>query len=102
MIDATRLSGAGGYEPSEIAEHLNRELSSSEFREFEALLDGSGLATEPAANCDMGVDGAAWIVEVVADGHYSFFERWSPEEGPVRDVAFQMLTLTGFDLDPVY
>lgn len=102
VIEAKRLSGAGGYEPGEIEERLSRELIPTEFRELKAVLERSRLAKEPAANCDAGADGAQWILEVVAGGNYSFFERWTPEDGPVRDVALKMLTLTGWDLEPLY
>ncbi|MEL7689113.1 hypothetical protein AAG591_00905 [Citromicrobium bathyomarinum] len=102
VIEAKRLSGEGGYEPGEIAEHLNRELTPTEFREFKALLGRSRLSNEPAAKCDAGMDGAQWILEVVAGGKYAFFERWTPEKGVVHDVALEMLTLTGWDLKPLY
>jgi|GEM_PF-1352638 len=102
VIEAKRLSGEGGYEPDKIAEHLNRELTPAEFREFKAVLRRSRLTTEPAANCDQGSDGAQWILEVVAGGKYAFYERWTPEDGAVRDVALEMLTLTGWDLEPLY
>tara|TARA_B100000678_G_scaffold155273_1_gene129744 strand:+ start:731 stop:1420 length:690 start_codon:yes stop_codon:yes gene_type:complete len=102
VIEAKRLSGAGGYEPGEIAELMNRELTRMEFREFKAVFGRSRLAEEPTANCDMGADGAQWILEVVADGKYAFYERWTPEDEAVRDVALRMLTLTGWDLEPLY
>ncbi len=102
VIEAKRLSGAGGYEPGEIAERLTRDLTEREFRKFKAAIERSGLAKEPAANCGAGLDGAQWILEVVADSEYSFFERWTPEDGAVRDVALTMLTLTGWDLEPLY
>jgi hypothetical protein len=101
-IEAKRLSGAGGYEPGEVEEHLLRDLTPAEFDGFKAMLKNAALARESAANCDAGIDGAQWVLEVIDGGKYSFFERWTPEQGAVRDVGLAMLRLTGFDLEPIY
>ncbi len=101
-IEATRLSGAGGYEPGQVEEHLRRDLTSAEFDAFTAMLKNAALSTEAAANCDNGIDGAQWVLEVIDGDKYSFFERWTPEQGSVREVGLAMLRLTGFDLEPIY
>lgn len=101
-IEATRLSGAGGYEPGQVEEHLRRDLTSAEFDAFTAVLKNAALSTEAAANCDNGIDGAQWVLEVIDGDEYSFFERWTPEQGSVREVGLAMLRLTGFDLEPIY
>jgi hypothetical protein len=101
-IDAKMLSGDGGYEPGKVTEHVSRVLTSSEWAAFKARLKRSNLQAEAAGNCDLGLDGAQWVLEVVTDGRYTFFERWSPDEGAVRDVALAMLNLTGFRLNPIY
>jgi hypothetical protein len=101
-IEAKRLSGAGGYEPGEVEEHLVRDLAPADFAAFAAMVKDGALATEAASNCDAGIDGARWVLEVIDGGKYSFFERWTPEQGGVRDVGLAMLRLTGFDLEPIY
>ena len=102
IIEAKRLSGDGGYEPGEVEERFIRDLTLAEFGAFKALLEGSALSTEPAANCDEGLDGARWVLEVIDEGQYSFFDRWTPEKGAVRDVGLAILKLSGFDLEPIY
>jgi hypothetical protein len=102
VLEAKRLSGRGGYEPGQVEETLARDLTLTESRAFRSLLEASGLSGEPAANCDAGLDGARWVLEVIDDGKYAFFDRWSPENGAVRDVGLAMLQLTGFDLEPIY
>jgi len=101
-IEAKRLSGAGGYEAGEVEEHLLRDITPVEFEAFAAMLEESALSTEPASNCDAGMDGAQWILEVIDGGEYSFFNRWTPEKGAVREVGLAMLRLTGFELEPIY
>lgn len=101
-IEAKRLSVDADYEPGEVEERVVRDLSQAEFGAFRSLLEASGLSKEEAANCDLGLDGARWIVEVIDDGNYAFFDRWSPDNGAVRDVGLAMLQLTGFDLEPIY
>lgn len=101
-IEARLLSGAGGYEPGKIAKRVSRDLAASEWTAFKAELDRSDLPSEPPGNCDLGLDGAQWVLETVTDGRYAFFERWSPDDGAVRKVGLAMLKLTGFDLEPIY
>ena len=101
-IEAKRLSGAGGYGPGEVEEHLLRDLTPDEFGAFASMLKDGALSTEAASNCDEGNDGAQWVLEVIDGGKYSFFERWTPEKGAVHDVGLAMLRLTDFDLEPIY
>jgi hypothetical protein len=101
-ITAMLLSGAGGYEPGQITKKLNRVLSATEWKKLKNLVAQSALASEPAVGCDMGMDGAQWILEVVENGEYSFYERWSPTTGNIRNVGLYMLRLTEWDLEPVY
>ncbi|MFO6447805.1 hypothetical protein ACLBKU_11720 [Erythrobacter sp. NE805] len=101
-IEAKMLSGAGGYDPGKIAKRVSRDLTPSEWSAIKDRLGRGELQSEPAGHCDLGMDGAQWIVELVEDGRYAFFERWSPDGGAVRDTGLAMLALTGFELQPIY
>jgi hypothetical protein len=102
VIEAKMLSGAGGYEPGKIAKRVHRDLTASEWSALKAQIGRSELSHETPGNCDLGLDGAQWVLETVTDGRYAFFERWSPDDGSVRDVGVAMLRLTGFPLEPIY
>ena len=95
-MTAKLLSGAGGYEPGKIAQQVDRTLDPAETRQLQALLESSQLLEEPAETCELGLDGAQWIVEVVEGDSYYFFDRWTPDEGAVRELGLLMLGLTGW------
>ncbi|VVS98063.1 hypothetical protein [Erythrobacter sp. EC-HK427] len=101
-IEAKRLSGAGGYEPGEFLRTLERELSSAEWEDLMAVIAENDLENEAAVSCNIGNDGAQWILEVVENGDYSFYERWTPETGNVRNLGLHLLQLTGWNLEPIY
>ena len=99
---AEQLSGKGGYEPGAISERLERPLSPSEAEAVELTLSKTKVLTAPPKLCDIGLDGAAWIIEGVDAGGYHFVVRWSPERGEVHDVGLKLLSLTGWKLKPIY
>lgn len=102
VLEAKLLSGQGGFEVGEVARSLRRELSPAEIRAIRNTLERFSLAAEPAGTCELGTDGAQWIVELADGGRYAFYDRWTPEKGAVREVGLAMLRLTGFDLEPIY
>jgi hypothetical protein len=53
-------------------------------------------------NCDLGADGAEWLVEGIDQKGYHVVSRWSPEQGEVRRVGLAMLALTGWRFKDIY
>ena len=53
-------------------------------------------------NEDVGMDGAQWIIEGVSGGNYHLVERWSPEEGEVREIGMELLKLSGLKVKDIY
>ncbi len=49
-----------------------------------------------------GVDGAMWLLEGYSWGEHRIVERWSPREGPVRELALAMLELAEVQVEPRY
>jgi hypothetical protein len=50
-----------------------------------------------------GTDGARWIIEAVEPSTgYTYINRWTPRDGPVREVGLHLLGLTGWKIDDVY
>ena len=92
-LEAKAESGAGGYEPGHLARDTVRSLSAAERDAFEHLLQESNfwhLPTVPPPNGRMGLDGAQWVLEGIADGRYHVVDRWSPEQdGP--DTKYRQL-----------
>jgi hypothetical protein len=102
LITATRLSGMGGEEPGGIETRVERMLSPSEARRFEQALAAANRLKLPAVDCYRGYDGARWIFEGRDAGAYRFVDRWSPEEGNVRELGLVMLDLAGWGSEKVY
>lgn len=100
-IVAKELSGAGGYEPGEIKRTVTRRLTSKEVADLAALMAQSPLP-DASGDCVIGVDGAEWIIERVDREGYHFIRRWSPADGPVRDVGLFLVGLTGWRYKEAY
>jgi len=96
------LAGAGGYSPGEIARRVERALTADEDRALSALLTRTQLFAGPPRDCRMGLDGAQWLFEGVNAGGYHFLDRWSPEDGPAREVGTFLLGLTGWVFRAMY
>jgi hypothetical protein len=101
-IVATRLSGAGGYEPGAAADKIDRRLTQEEGQRIDAMISGSKLLEQPSGECQLGLDGAEWIVEAIDGDGYHFLKRWSPQEGPVREFGLLLLKMTGWKFKEVY
>ncbi|TPW05510.1 MAG: hypothetical protein FD125_711 [bacterium] len=82
---------------------VSRRLTPDELQELDAVLIRSALADQPPKFCDVGTDGARWIIESVEPSTgYIYVNRWTPEDGPVRDIGLHMVGLTGWQIARVY
>ncbi|MDH7971271.1 hypothetical protein QH494_03685 [Sphingomonas sp. AR_OL41] len=98
---AKQLSGRGGYDPGTVDKVVDRALSATEAANLEGLMSRAALP-DLSGDCEIGVDGAQWIIERSDAKGYHFINRWSPSDGPVRKVGLFLLNLTGWRLKPVY
>ena len=101
-MNAVELNGAGGYEPGIVGRSIERELDDEEETGLLRLVDGAKLFEQPSLTCELGLDGARWIVEGIDREAYHFIDRWSPEQGPVHDFGLYALELTGWDVGEIY
>jgi hypothetical protein len=102
ILTAKGLSGAGGYAKGVIDNQLVRPLSQAEGAKFHSLLTTTHVLDLAATDCHAGADGAPWIIEAQTRDGYRYVNRWSPQDGPVRDVGVLLLGFTGWHVDPVY
>jgi hypothetical protein len=96
-------SGAGGYDPGRLARDTTFRLSETHASQFGELLLSTGFwrqPTVPPPGGGMGVDGAQWIYEGVANGRYHVVDRWSPQrggsDGRLRALGEWLLDRSGF------
>ena len=101
-MTATELSGQGGYEPGTVARRIERRLSAGEAAALRRMVEQTGVLRQAPRTCDLGLDGAQWIVESAGPGGYRFVDRQSPESGPVRAFGLHLIGLTGWTYDNLY
>jgi hypothetical protein len=103
LLTAKELSGQGGYAMGTVDRQLSRPLSQAEADKLDSLLASTHVVDLSATECNLGgADGAQWIIEAQAQGRYRYVNRWSPKQGPVRDVGLLLLGFTGWNPSPVY
>lgn len=94
-----RTSGKGGYEPGRLVVNRTKPLSRRDVSWFLGLMEEQNFWELPTTERDPDIitlDGAQWIIEGVKQGKYHVAERWSPEKGPVRNLALTLIQLSGF------
>lgn len=97
-LQSVELSGAGGYDPGQKLRTDNIEIFSDQWCEFTTLLDRAEFWTLPSVKRDDGaVDGAQWILEGVNAQRYHIVDRWTPEDGALREACIYLLKLSGRD-----
>lgn len=81
---------------------LDRMLSLDESVALERLVESSQILHSRTREGGSGIDGARWIFEAADREHYLLVQRWSPGQGPTRDIGTMMLALSGWNLGDVY
>ena len=82
-------SGAGGYKPGTLITNVSRKLTTQEAQSYLSRLQNAGFWSVPNPIYDdqAGKDGSQWIIEGMKAGHYHVVDRWSPKDGPIRDLG---------------
>lgn len=80
---------------------ISRLLTAVEVEQLAAVR--RAVVAAPPTGCWSGVDASQWIVESSgAADRYRFAQRWSPQEGPIRDLGLTLIGLTGWRFQDVY
>jgi hypothetical protein len=88
--------------PGTISKRLDRDLTLAEVGRLRAIMAHTRVFDLPPKACDLGLDGAQWLMEGVDARGYHFVGRWTPEQGPVRELGMVLLGLTGWQFRDVY
>jgi hypothetical protein len=85
--------GVGGGPPGKLIENLRKEISRDKTRAFLDDLEGLKYWDLPSMDPKPGgSDGARWVIEAAKGGRYKIVDRWSPKDGPVRDLGLYLVT----------
>ncbi|MCP4582991.1 MAG: hypothetical protein GY839_15390 [candidate division Zixibacteria bacterium] len=95
-----KSDGRGGYSSGELIINNIKELVEVKTLNFLYLLENRHFWELPIHDPEdlLGRDGAQWIVEGLWEGKYHIVDRWSPIDGPVRDLGLYLLFLSELDI----
>jgi hypothetical protein len=100
-IVAKMSSGSGGYKPGKLIENRTCAVSRDDIQKLLAKLDSTDYwslrSRDPESR---GEEGSEWTIESVRDGNYKLVNRWSPKDGPARDLGLMFLRLSGLKIAP--
>lgn len=69
-----------------------RRVTRDHVRAFLRSVQSTSFWTLPTRERTTGMeDGAEWIVEAACDGRYHMVDRWSPANGPVRQLGTELV-----------
>jgi hypothetical protein len=97
-LTAKISSGAGGYEPGRLIANTTRGVSVREVRHMLDLIESMGfwqMPSEPAPGDTVGLDGAQWIREASGRSAYHVIDRWSPQDGLLRELGLYLALKLG-------
>lgn len=93
---AVELDGSGGYGPGKVSRRAERKLTDAEWTKIANDVRALNFWELPAQTNDNGLDGARWILEGRERSQYHVVQRWSPKEGPYRELCISLLKLVGW------
>jgi len=86
-------SGEGGWEPGKLIANIVREVNVRDVRHILDLIESMGfwqMPSEPARSDTVGLDGAQRILEASSHSVYHVIDRWSPQDGPLRELGLYL------------
>jgi len=87
-------SGAGGYGPGKLIGNQTKKISKEVVDAFLAHVEEEKYWSLPTRETQdpnvVNLDGAQWVLEGVRNGTYKLVDRWSPKDGPIRDLGITM------------
>jgi len=85
--------GAGGYNPGKVIVNSNFVLKPGEVQTILLLLHKMDFWHAPTelANGPDGCDGSQWILEGSNQAAYHVLDRWTPRDGPLRELGLYLV-----------
>lgn len=102
LLFVKMTSGAGGYDPGEIKKSFKKNIEKEGVNKFLDLLNKEGFWELQVTSNVIGLDGAQWIIEALSEGRYHLVDRWTPEEGSVREIGLYFLKLGELRVREIY
>jgi hypothetical protein len=103
ILTVKELSGAGGYDPGMLRLKTIVPMTAAEVSSFLSAVSDIGFWNLPTREPNLGgLDGAQWVLEGVHAGQYHVVDRWTPREGPYRELCLKLLAASKLVVDDVY
>ena len=97
ILTTKTANGEAGfpYTVKQLAKSGSRTIERERIQALLGRLTRAGFWSLPPETYDQtGTDGSQWIIEGIKQGTYHFVDRWSPDEGSVRELGLMFI----FDL----
>ena len=98
-LSARRLDGLAGYDPGELVEAKDIELTAEDSNSLALLIQNLDFFRLPIDDDVRGWDGTEWIIEGVSQGKYHIAHRWGAEYGTTKRKLTAFLAFCKFLLD---
>lgn len=104
ILHFKETSGVGGGDPMLILKTTSIRLFQKDVDELLSKINDEKfwMLKSTEDNEYIGCDGSDWIIEGVENGNYHFVERWSPEQGDVRNLGLCFIKLSQEKIDELY
>ena len=103
-LTAKMTGGNSGYAPGTLIVNSMQDMGVNDVSHLRKLIEAMDfwqMPAELASSNVVALDGAQWILEGFNRGHYHVIDRWSPREGPLRQLGiYLVLTLARLDVPP--
>ena len=94
LLTTKVTSGKGGYDPGKLIVNRTKKISKDVVDAFVAHVEEEQYWSLPTRETHdpnvVNLDGAQWVLEGVRNGTYKVVDRWSPKDGPIRDLGITM------------
>lgn len=99
-LSARRLDGQAGYDPGKLVEAKDINLSASDSKALETLIQNLDFFQLSTNDNVRGFDGDEWILEGVSQGKYHLAQRWCADSyDPKKRGLTAFLALCRFLID---
>jgi hypothetical protein len=106
--DATLTIKIGELAPwshkiTKLARNEKKRLEKDAVQSLKATVKRTNFFELPSYEKVEGLDGSDWTIEALVEGRYHIVSRWSPQNGPVREIGMVLIEFAiAGDLVPIY
>lgn len=91
------------HKMNKLTRNEKKRLEKNAVESLKAAVRRTNFFELPSYEKVEGLDGSFWTIEALVNGRYHLVSRWSPQNGPVREIGMTLIEFAiGGDLVPIY